>query len=177
MAITGDVWDFSPGAMEITITKAAADDADGVSTMEFVQGPTAPVPPLHVHPTQEERYEVVSGTMIVTEDGTERTLGPGDSHVVPSGVPHTYRVGGDAPLRFRTRHSPGSRFETYMEEIWRMATVGGVTGPDSPGDMLRFATVLDSFPDVLVVASRGQRIALKLFALVGRALGYPASYR
>ena len=47
--------------------------------MEFVQGPTAPVPPVHVHPTQEERYEVVSGTMIVTEDDIEHTLHPDES--------------------------------------------------------------------------------------------------
>ena len=176
MATTSDTWDFSPGSMEITITKAAADDADDLSIMEIAQDSTAPVPPLHVHPTQEERYEVLSGTMVVTADGTEHRLGPGESHTVPPGVPHTYRVGGDE-LRFVTRHRPGSRFETYMEEIWRLATVGGVTGPDSASAMLRFATVIDAFPDVLVVASRGQRIAMKALALVGRALGYPSSYR
>lgn len=177
MVTTGDIWDFSPGSMEVTITKAAADGQDEVSIMEFVQGPSAPVPPLHVHPTQEERYEVVSGTMIVIEDGIEHTLRPGESRTVPPGVPHTYRVGGDTELRFRTQHHPGSRFETYMEEIWRMATVGGVAGPDSPGAMLRFATVVDAFPDVLILASRGQRITMKAFALLGRALGYPSSYR
>jgi len=177
MAKTGDTWDFSPGSMEITITKSAADNTDDVSIMEIVQGPNEPVPPLHVHPTQEERYEVLSGTMIVTEDGVEHTLRPGESRTIPPGVPHTYRVGGDDKLRFITRHSPGSHFETYMEEIWRMATVGGVRGPDSPSAMLRFATVVDAFPDVLIVASRGQRIAMKAFALIGRMLGYPSSYR
>ena len=177
MATTGDIWDFSPGSMAVTITKAAADDDDGISIMEIVQGPTAPVPPLHVHPTQEERYEVLSGTMTVTENGTEHILRPGDSHTVPPGVPHTYRVGGSDDLRFRTHHRPGARFEAYMEEIWRMATVGGVREPDSLGGMLRFATVVDGFTDVLIVASRAQRLAMKAFAVVGRGLGYPSSYR
>jgi len=95
----------------------------------------------------------------------------------PPGVPHTYRVVVGDELHFIAQHSPGLRLKTYMEKIWRMATDGGVTGPGSLGGMLRFATPVDSFPDVLVIACRGQRIAMKGSAFVGHALGYPSSYR
>src|SRR4051794_25595668 len=57
----------------------------------------APPPPLHVHPRQEERIEVVSGSVRSLSGGVERVLGPGETVSTPPGEPHT--VG---PARRRT---------------------------------------------------------------------------
>src|SRR3954463_15670227 len=42
----------------------------------WMRGDASP-PPLHVHPRQEERIEVVSGSVLSISGGVERVLGPG----------------------------------------------------------------------------------------------------
>src|SRR6478672_5636457 len=41
----------------------------------WMRGDASP-PPLHVHPRQEERIEVVSGSVLSRSGGVERVLGP-----------------------------------------------------------------------------------------------------
>jgi hypothetical protein len=42
----------------------------------WMRGDASP-PPLHVHPRQEERIEVVSGSVLSVSGGVRRVLGPG----------------------------------------------------------------------------------------------------
>lgn len=49
--------------------------------------------PLHEHHhPQEEVWNVVEGELIVTIDGVEHRLGPGDAAIVPPDTPHSARV-------------------------------------------------------------------------------------
>jgi mannose-6-phosphate isomerase-like protein (cupin superfamily) len=42
----------------------------------------------HVHPYQEEHFEVLSGTACFRMRGQERDVGAGETIVVPAGTPH-----------------------------------------------------------------------------------------
>ncbi|MGN6169628.1 MAG: hypothetical protein ACTHQQ_15875 [Solirubrobacteraceae bacterium] len=44
----------------------------------WIRGNASP-PPLHVHPRQEERIEVISGSVLSVSGGVERVLGPGET--------------------------------------------------------------------------------------------------
>jgi mannose-6-phosphate isomerase-like protein (cupin superfamily) len=48
------------------------------------------VPFEHVHPYQEERFDVLSGTARVSMRGQERDVGVGETVVVPAGTPHVW---------------------------------------------------------------------------------------
>jgi mannose-6-phosphate isomerase-like protein (cupin superfamily) len=50
--------------------------------------PGAPAPGDHVHAEQEERIEVLAGTLRCRVAGQERALGAGECLVIPPGVPH-----------------------------------------------------------------------------------------
>ena len=54
----------------------------------WMRGDASP-PPLHVHPRQEERIEVVSGSVLSISGGVRRVLGPGGTISTPPGGPHT----------------------------------------------------------------------------------------
>src|SRR4051795_4917006 len=56
----------------------------------------APVVPLHVHPRQEERITVLSGSIRSRSGGREAVLGPGEGVVTASGEPHTFEPSGGA---------------------------------------------------------------------------------
>lgn len=77
----------------------------------WMRGGASP-PPLHVHPRQQERIEVVTGSVRSVSGGVERVLGPGETISSAPGEPHTVGpVGEDAvemivELRLRWASKP-----------------------------------------------------------------------
>ena len=67
------------------------------------------VPRAHVHPEQEERFEIVSGTMKLRMNGKKIVAGPGDIVTVPPGARHKFANGGDEPVEVRRPPSRWSR--------------------------------------------------------------------
>src|SRR5215210_3238643 len=59
-----------------------------VLRMSFVIDGGGLVAAEHFHPEQEERFEVVTGTLRVRMNGREREVHAGERIVVPAGVPH-----------------------------------------------------------------------------------------
>jgi quercetin dioxygenase-like cupin family protein len=55
---------------------------------EYVARAISPAPPDHVHTDQEERVEVLEGTVNCRIAGVERALGPGDTLTISPGVMH-----------------------------------------------------------------------------------------
>jgi mannose-6-phosphate isomerase-like protein (cupin superfamily) len=54
--------------------------------MEAIYGGTGQMPPLHLHPSQTERFEVLEGTVRTVIDGTPRDYAAGKSVEVPAGT-------------------------------------------------------------------------------------------
>ena len=96
-----------------------AADTDGeLLRVETVNPPSSVVEPLHVHPHQESRAEVVSGTLRFVVDGRERRLGPGEAITIPAGTPHHFANDGAedavAIQEFRPAMRTAEFFETYF---------------------------------------------------------------
>ena len=85
------------------------------ATMKVVLGPESGVPnfvtrvfildaggriPCHRHDSIEHEQIVLDGRMIISLDGRETEVGPGDSIFIPAGVSHWYENRGDAAVRF-----------------------------------------------------------------------------
>ena len=47
--------------------------------------------PMHDHPQEQTGY-LLEGSMVLTIDGREHTLGPGDSWSIKGGIPHGVQV-------------------------------------------------------------------------------------
>lgn len=81
----------------------------------------------HVHPSQAERLEVISGAMKVMIDGQEHLLSEGQSIEVPVGTPHTQLPVGDGSARVRIQVRPAGRTKEFLEELARLGREGKVT--------------------------------------------------
>ena len=68
----------------LRILESARETDDGSLRGEYFATPRGYVPE-HIHPGQEERFEVVSGTLGVRVGGRELVLNPGQSAVGPAG--------------------------------------------------------------------------------------------
>jgi energy-coupling factor transport system permease protein len=69
--------------------------------------------PKHVHRKQLERFTVVSGTLGVHVDGSERVYGPGEPFEVAAGVPH--QMAAEGPTRTTWEVRPALRTAEFFE--------------------------------------------------------------
>jgi quercetin dioxygenase-like cupin family protein len=72
----------------VTILAAPEESSGELLRIEYLARAVTPPPPDHVHPAQEERVEVVAGTVRCRVGGEDRVLRPGEAVIIPPGVPH-----------------------------------------------------------------------------------------
>ena len=108
----------------LTWEQVAAGTAGRLVQGEMVLPPGGFVAAEHVHPKQEERYEVLSGELRLRLDGKALLAGPGDRVIVPIGRPHIWWNDGPDEVRFRVEVTPALRFETFLETVFGLAADG-----------------------------------------------------
>lgn len=100
--------------------------------------------PEHVHPKQEERHEIVSGTLRGRVAGRERDYGEGEKVIGPAGVPHAWRnPSDDEELRIVSELRPALRFEPLMETYFAISRDWKEDKRSVPGHFMRLAILVD----------------------------------
>ena len=80
-------------------------------------------PPLaHLHPQQDEDFEILEGALAVRLGDEQRTLTAGERLHIPRGTVHAMWNAGDEPARATWRVSPALR----TEDMFRTIAAGGV---------------------------------------------------
>src|SRR3954467_7102700 len=132
-------------------------------------------PPTHLHPSQEERFEVLEGEINVLLDGKRRTLRAGDTLLVPAGTPH--QMWADAPARQRWETRPPLKTERFFETLWGLQQDGLLEG-DPRKSKLQMALTMRHFRNEIRMTGlpRAQQAALPVVALVARARGLKPEY-
>jgi quercetin dioxygenase-like cupin family protein len=74
--------------------------------------------PRHIHARQDERVEVLAGSVSVTCDGRTRTLHQGDSIDVPRRRVHVVRNAGGEEARFLLEVRPARRMKMAMRALF-----------------------------------------------------------
>jgi len=64
---------------------------------------------IHPHETNGEAYYILRGQPIVTEDGAERRLGPGDAEFCADGRTHSILNASEEPVEFLAVIAPNRR--------------------------------------------------------------------
>jgi len=166
----GDVLYDGRFGEQYTFLKTAEETGGEAVRIEDAAGPGPSRRPASAHPVQEERFEVISGTLGLKVDGEERLLGPGESFVVRAGASHLPRNAGEDELRFVAEIRPAGRFEEFLAEI----TAANNSGRGGLAYLLAAAQVLHRFPDVERPTPLPRPVERALFAVLagaGRLLG------
>ena len=109
--------------------------------------------PEHVHPTMEERWEVIAGSVRFEIGGVERTMGPGETIVAPPGTPHTARNIGEEPAHLRLQMRPALRWQEFVEKLFALPTRDGGDGSEEI-DADALAALVAEFDREIAPASR-----------------------
>ena len=104
----------------------------------WMRGDASP-PPLHVHPRQEERIEVLSGSVLSLSGGVRRVLGPGETISTPPGEPHTVGPAREDAVEMIVEFRPALGFERFAERTFALKRAGHLNAKGR-GNFLRLAT-------------------------------------
>jgi quercetin dioxygenase-like cupin family protein len=132
----------------------------------------------HVHPSQEERFQVLRGSVGFRVGGKKVVAGPGQRLTVPAGTPHKFWNAGEETAHFVCEIRPALQFESLIETMFALAADGKTNRKGMPNPLrlavianAHFDTVRLPFPPALV-----QKLGLALGAPLGKVLGYGAVY-
>jgi mannose-6-phosphate isomerase-like protein (cupin superfamily) len=179
MATVGETLVNPVSGERITFLATAAETDGELVALDLELRPGGRVPGgLHIHPRQEERFEVVKGRMRFRL-GRERVFaGPGDVVVVPAGVPHDFANPDDVEALVRVEVRPALKMEQLFETAVALAVEGRtmLNGIPKPFDLALFTRhfeqeVRAAFPPVWL-----QRLSLAPLAWLAKSRGYDARY-
>lgn len=158
---------IDPPTFETPTTKVwfleTGPETDGDRHVQRVEyAPASKFPPKHYHPSQDERFEVESGQILVVVAGKKRILSAGESIDIPRKTTHKMRnPSKDEPATVLWITEPALRTTEF-----HMAAAG-LAGGSSILDRAVFA---HEFRDVFRLAGL-QGLLLPALAKLGSALG------
>lgn len=136
--------------------------------------PTGEDEPMHVHPRQESRAEVLAGTLRFVLDGQEREVGPGESLTIPAGMPHRFGNHSGAEAHSIQEFRPALRIVDFFEYLFDLAARGQLNDRGMPS-LLELAVSAPMFADEIRVTTPPwpvQRAVFAILAPIARRRGF-----
>jgi quercetin dioxygenase-like cupin family protein len=140
--------------------------------LQIVLSPGGGGAPLHVHPFQEERFEVKDGVVDVFHGGRWHTLHPGDVAFVPAGMPDQFKNTSDKPATILCRISPVLDFQDMNIAVAKLMAEGKIRSQTDLKSIIYSSMVLTRFPRSVRMLNPTYRWTTSLFAFIGKHLGY-----
>jgi quercetin dioxygenase-like cupin family protein len=153
--------------------KTGADTDGELLEMDVTYIPDSPRPPMHYHPNQEEKFEVIAGRFKVNIAGDERIYNPGDTFIVPKNTEHWMQNVSTEQGRVNWQVRPALRTQEFFTKMWHASENSPGEGPG----IVQLAVLLTSFRNEFIVSNPPlpvQRILFGILAPIGRLLGYKA---
>jgi quercetin dioxygenase-like cupin family protein len=162
----------------IVFRQTSADTNGEAVVIETFVEPHGFVAAAHVHPSQEERFQVLRGTVGFKIAGKEQIAGPGTRVTVPAGTSHKFWNAGEETAQFVCEVRPALQFESLLETMFALAADGKTNRKGMPNP-LRLAVIANHHFDTVQLPfppAALQKLGLVLGAPLGRLLGYGAVY-
>ena len=156
---------------------AADTNGEAVVIETFVE-PGGFVATAHIHPSQEERFQVLRGSVGFQVGRDRHVAGPGARLTVPAGTRHRFWNAGDDVAQFVCEIRPALQFESLLETMFALAADGKTNRKGMPNP-LRLAVIANAHFDTVRLPfppAALQKLGLVLGSPLGRLLGYRAAY-
>ena len=178
MARRGEVLKSPINGQRAVFRETAKDTGGELLRLDFFVAPGGFLGSEHLHPKQEERIEVLSGTLRCRIGGRERSVRLGEAIDIPPSVAHTLWNESQEEAHALVEYRPALRMETLFETLFGLGRDGKTDEEGSPR-LLQGAVMLEEYKDEYRLA-RGplpvQKVVLAVLAPIGRFLGYRARY-
>lgn len=178
MIHAGDMLENPITGERLLFRKTSSDTGGEAVVLETFVKPDGFVAAAHVHPYQEERFEILDGSVGFMLGGKEFVAGPGEKLTVPVGTPHRFWNAGEEEARFVCEVRPALQFEQLIETMFALASDGKTNSRGLPNPLRLAVTANATFDTVRLPFPPAwmQRMGLAMGAPVGRLLGYEPVY-
>ena len=179
MAKAGDTLEHPVTGERIIFRKTAKETGGELMQGDVIMRPHGFVAAAHVHPMQEERFEVLSGSVKFRVNGAEQELQTGETAVVPPRTPHVWWNDDDEEAHVLVDVRPALRFEEFFETFFGLAQDGKVNQKTGLPNPLVLALVMREYRKEIQLAKPPlvvQQVLFSGLALIGRLLGYKGRY-
>ena len=178
MAKPGDVLEHPVTGERIVWRQVALGTHGELLEGDMFARPGAHPAATHVHPNQEERFRVLSGSIKLRVDGDETVLSAGQLSTVPAGRPHTWWNVGNEEAHLLVEVAPAMRTEMFFETFFGLAKDGKTNSKGLP-NLLSMAVIMREYEDEMRLARPPFVVQWALFgslAVLGPRLGYRGWY-
>jgi quercetin dioxygenase-like cupin family protein len=176
MAISGESITNPLTGEEITFVATSSDTGGKELRMRMAVKPAGFAPTEHIHMSQEERFTIVRGEILLVVQGKEQTLEEGESVAIPPGTPHVWSNQSDQEAEIDIQFRPPGNMEEFFENLFGLAQEGKTNQRGEP-NLLQCSLLSPEYG--LYMANPPVPVQRALFAAVrpfAKLLGYRASY-
>lgn len=174
MAEAGEQIDNPTTGQRLVFITTARDSHGEVCRAEGIFPPGGFAGVEHIHPHQDEHFEVLAGRAAFHVEGQRQVLGAGETIDVPAGTRHTFANAGQDEMRVLAEFRPGlPNTERFYELYFGFAQQGRVNAKAMPG-LLDIAAVWKVTSEHAVLARPPawmQHALFRILAPLARKLG------
>lgn len=179
MAKAGDILEHPVTGEKIIFRTTAQDAAGELMQADLIVKPHGFAAAEHIHPLQEERFEVLAGSVKLRVNGATREVHTAETAIVPPRTPHTWWNDADQEAHVLVDVRPALRIEEFFETFFGLAQAGKVDKKTGLPDLLQLALIMREFDKEIYLARPPvpvQRVLFGVLGSVGRLRGYRGSY-
>ena len=164
--------DFEPIIKTKAIVVKSAEDKEHDSVVMIAEiGPGEAGPPMHIHPRQQETYNVLEGEALFMLNGKELIVKEGETVEIPANTPHTFKNNTINWLKMRDTHQPALTFEEMMRELHGLVHSGKIKGFNDFKSLV-YLSMLWVKHQELQRSTQPPFLVMRFMNLVGKIIGY-----
>ena len=126
---------------------------------------------VHIHPMQDETYQLLEGEMQVLLQDKWRTIRKGETVVIPKGSVHAFRNHSGQPAKAINIHSPGLRFGEMLVTIQEYINEGKITSTSGFRNLAHMSSIMVRYQDVMQTVKPPSAL-IRFMAGFGKLFGY-----
>lgn len=134
--------------------------------------------PIHIHPRQESSAKIISGKLHFLVNGKEQIVGPGETIVIPAGVPHCFWNEEEVEAHSIQQFTPALHIDEFFESFFALAKDNKLSDTGMPPFLQLPLMGLKHWDEIRVTSPPRaiQLLTYWLLAPVSLLLGYRANY-
>jgi mannose-6-phosphate isomerase-like protein (cupin superfamily) len=134
---------------------------------------------LHVHPIQENRFQIISGKLTFFIDGKLHIAQKGEIIAIPKNIPHEFWNEGEENAVYIQEFLPALKIDQLFETFFALARDEKLDSKGKP-NIFQAAVIMLHFQDELRLAQPNwflQKMFFSILAPVAKLLGYSPTYQ
>lgn len=159
--------------------KTAADTNGELLQIDCISPPTSIKEPEHIHPFQENRFEIISGSCHFSVNGKEQILGAGQSISIPPNTRHYFWNPGTVDAHYIQEFRPALTIADFFDTFFALSRDGKLNDKGIPNFFHASVIMLKHKNDIRVIKPPWsiQYLTYIILYPYGRLMGYRAEYQ